>query len=273
MHKIPIRGFYIGDQEPLTIITGPCVIESEEHALSSAQALVTLFEKHPYVHFIYKSSYDKANRSSVHSFRGPGLEKGLRILEKIKKTFDIPVTSDIHLPDEANAVKDVLDIIQIPAFLCRQTDLILAAAKTKKPIHVKKGQFLSPWDMKNVVEKIESQNNQLILLGDRGTSFGYNNLVTDLRAIPVMQNLGYPVCFDATHSVQLPGALGTASGGKPEFTPILAKASIAAGANALYMESHPNPPEAKSDKATVLSFNVLDKLLNTFQRIHKAVQS
>lgn len=270
MKKFKIKDFWIGKDQPLTVISGPCVIESEEHALKTAEQLKEMFSHFPF-HYIYKSSYDKANRSSINSYRGPGLEKGLRILEKVKKNLDLPVFTDIHTPEEAKTAAGVVDMIQIPAFLCRQTDLVVAAASTQIPINVKKGQFLAPWDMKNVVEKIESQKNEQILLTDRGTSFGYNNLVSDMRAIPIMQNLGYPVCFDASHSVQLPGGLGSSSGGQTEFIPTLTKSAIAAGANVLYIESHPNPPEAKSDASSVMEFGALKKLLEEVQRLYEAV--
>ena len=238
--------------------------------MKCAESLKEMFSRFPF-HYIYKSSYDKANRSSIQSYRGPGLEKGLRILEKIKHSLDLAVFTDVHTPEEAMNAAEVVDMIQIPAFLCRQTDLVVAAACTQIPINVKKGQFLTPWDMKSVVEKIESQNNEQILLTDRGTSFGYNNLVSDMRAIPIMQKLGYPVCFDASHSVQLPGSLGSSSGGQAEFIPTLAKSAIAAGANVLYIESHPNPDQAKSDAASVMEFEALEKLLKEVQGLYEAV--
>ncbi len=270
MKKIKIKDFLIGEDEPLAVISGPCVIESEELALQTAHALKKLFSFLK-INFIYKSSYDKANRSSYHSFRGPGIEEGLRILEKVKKEFDIPITTDVHSPEEAIAAAEVCDILQIPAFLCRQTDLIFAAAKTGKIVNVKKGQFLAPWDMKNVVDKILSAENSQIILTERGASFGYNNLVSDMRSIPIMQSLGYPVCYDASHSVQLPGGLGTSSGGQRAFIPTLAKAAIAAGANCLFIESHPNPQEAKSDKESVLAFEDLQKLLQELKQIYEIV--
>jgi 2-dehydro-3-deoxyphosphooctonate aldolase (KDO 8-P synthase) len=248
------------------------VIESEEHALSSAAELMRIFSQFPQINFIYKSSYDKANRSAHSSFRGPGLKDGLHILEKVKKEFNIPVLTDVHSSEDAVCAALVCDIIQIPAFLCRQTDLITAAAQTGAVINVKKGQFMAPWDMHNVVEKIRAAGNEKILLTDRGTSFGYNNLVTDMRSIPIMQALGFPVCFDASHSVQLPGGQGTSSGGQREFILPLTRAAIATGSNCLFIESHPNPACAKSDKDSVYPFNQLPELLEQIIKIYEVVQ-
>lgn len=261
----------IGDKHPLAIIAGPCVIEEESLMLDVAFELKNIFSSFGFS-FIFKSSFDKANRSAKDSYRGPGLEKGLKILQKIKKECDLPIITDIHLPEQAQEIAEICDMIQIPAFLCRQTDLIVASANTKLPIMAKKGQFLSPWDMKNVIEKIESTNNKKIILCDRGTSFGYNNLVSDFRCIPIMQSFGYPVCFDATHSVQLPGGLGNASGGQREFIPILAKAAIAAGANALFLETHPKPEKAKSDAASQFPLSHLNFLLKDIEKIYNAVK-
>ncbi|MCI0566496.1 3-deoxy-8-phosphooctulonate synthase, partial [bacterium] len=230
MATVKIKAFFVGEGEPLAVISGPCVIETEESALFAADFLKKLFSELD-IHFIFKASYDKANRSAYHSFRGPGLEEGLRILEKIRKEFDVAVLTDVHSPQDATSAGQVCDILQIPAFLCRQTDLITAAAETGAVINVKKGQFLAPWDMGNVVDKILAANNSRILLTDRGTSFGYNNLVSDMRTIPIMKQWGFPVCFDASHSAQLPGGLGNSSGGQREFIPTLAKAAIAAGAD------------------------------------------
>ncbi len=268
MEDVKVKDFLIGKKQPLAVISGPCVIESEEHALQTAWHLKKLFASLD-IHFIYKSSYDKANRSSYHSFRGPGLEEGLRILERVKKECDVPVLTDVHSPEEAKAAGAICDIIQIPAFLCRQTDLVTAAGKTGAVINVKKGQFMAPWDMGNVVDKIIATNNRRILLTDRGTSFGYNNLTSDMRAIPIMQRFGFPVCFDASHSVQLPGGLGQSSGGQREFIPTLAKAAIAAGANCLFIESHPEPHLAKSDKESVLAFDELSSLLKDLKQIYE----
>jgi 2-dehydro-3-deoxyphosphooctonate aldolase (KDO 8-P synthase) len=268
MKSVKIKNFNIGKNEPLTFICGPCVIESEYHTLKCAEYLKELFNKSS-INFIFKSSFDKANRSHHDSFRGPGLDLGLKILQKVKEQFDLPVTSDIHWPHEVESAKDVLDILQIPAFLCRQTDLIISAAKSLKPINIKKGQFMAPWDMENVVEKIRSQNNDQIILTDRGTSFGYNNLVSDFRSIPIMQDFGHPVCFDATHSVQLPGGNKTTSGGQRQFIPVLAKAAIAAGANCIFMEAHPEPKTAKSDASSVMDFNELDHLVKILKKLYE----
>lgn len=257
MQDIKIGQFIVGDGHPLLFFSGPCVIESEEHTLKCAEHLCKLFDGKP---FVFKSSFDKANRSSIKSYRGPGLKKGLEILAKVKKTFGVPVVTDIHLPEHADPASEVCDVLQIPAFLCRQTDLLVAAASTGRVVKVKKGQFLAPWDMQNVVDKIAQSGNTQILLTERGTSFGYNNLVCDMRAIPIMQKMGYPVCFDASHAVQLPGGCGTHSGGQSEFIPVLAKAAVAAGANSLYIESHDNPPAAKSDATTVMAFDALKQL-------------
>jgi 2-dehydro-3-deoxyphosphooctonate aldolase (KDO 8-P synthase) len=271
MKSVKVKDFQIGKKEPLVVISGPCVIESEEHALQAALALKKMFNKLG-IPLIYKSSYDKANRSSFHSFRGPGLEEGLRILEKIKRECDVPVLTDVHSPEEAKAAGEVCDVIQIPAFLCRQTDLIVAAAETGAVVNVKKGQFMAPWDMGNVVEKLLAAGNDRIILTDRGTTFGYNNLVSDMRAIPIMQRFGFPVCFDASHSVQLPGGLGQSSGGQREFIPTLSRAAIAAGANCLFIESHPQPGLAKSDRESVMGFDDLEKLIDELVRIHEIVQ-
>lgn len=272
MRDVPVKDFYIGQNQPLTVISGPCVIEGEKEALDAAQELVRIFSQFPQVHFIYKSSYDKANRSADSSFRGPGLKQGLRILDKIKKEFNIPVLTDVHSPEEAPVVAEVCDILQIPAFLCRQTDLIVAAARTGAVINVKKGQFMAPWDMRNVVDKIRTAGNEKIILTDRGTSFGYNNLVSDMRSIPIMQELGFPVCFDATHSVQLPGGKGTSSGGQREYILPLSRAAIAAGCNCLFLESHPNPRDAKSDKDSVYPFEALPQLLEQVVMIYSILQ-
>ncbi|KIC73479.1 2-dehydro-3-deoxyphosphooctonate aldolase [Candidatus Protochlamydia amoebophila] len=271
MRRIVVKDFAIGHKEPLVIMSGPCVIESETHCLKAAETLKNMFEKYN-VSLIFKSSYDKANRSAYDSFRGPGLEEGLRILERIQKEFGLAVVTDVHSPQEATTAGSVCEIIQIPAFLCRQTDLILAAAQTGAIVSIKKGQFLAPWDMENVIRKMESGGNSNIILVDRGTTFGYNNLISDMRGIPIMQELGYPVCFDATHSVQKPGGLGSKSGGDREFIPILAKAALAAGANCLFIESHPNPSEAKSDAASVMDFKDLDQLLPQFKDLYELIQ-
>jgi 2-dehydro-3-deoxyphosphooctonate aldolase (KDO 8-P synthase) len=271
MQQIIIRNFAIGLGAPLVVMSGPCVIESETHCLKAAETLKHMFERHG-VSLVFKSSYDKANRSSYHSFRGPGLQEGLRILQKVKEEFDLPIVTDVHSPEEARAAGEVCDILQIPAFLCRQTDLIVAAAQTGAVVSVKKGQFLAPWDMENIVHKITETGSHRLILVDRGTTFGYNNLVSDMRGIPIMKQFGYPVCFDATHSVQKPGGLGTSSGGDREFIPILAKAALAAGADCLFIESHPQPDQAKSDAASVMDFKVLDYLLPQFKELYELIQ-
>lgn len=270
MQKIHLSKFSIGEGEPLAIMCGPCVIESLEHSLRCAESLLEIFGK-TNINFIFKSSYDKANRSSIHSFRGPGIEEGLRILERIKTEFGVPVVTDVHSPQEATLAGEVCEILQIPAFLCRQTDLIIAAAETKRIISVKKGQFMAPWDMKNVIDKCRSVGNPNVILTDRGTTFGYNNLVSDFRAIPIMQAFGVPVCFDATHSVQLPGGRGDSSGGQREFIPLLAKAAIASGANCLFIEAHPDPKHAKSDAASVMDFKDLLPLLTVLEKIYQII--
>lgn len=265
-------GFEIGPNCPLTVISGPCVIESEAQALETAEQLQTIFDRLG-IQLVYKSSFDKANRLSVNSYRGVGMEKGLQILESVKSKFSIPILTDVHTTLQAKEAAAVCDILQIPALLCRQTDLLIAAAQTGVIINLKKGQFMAPWDMKNLVDKILSTKNDQIILTDRGTSFGYNNLVSDMRAIPIMQKFGYPVCFDASHSVQLPGGLGDSSGGQREFIPTLAKAAIAAGANLLFIESHPDPKTAKSDGASVMAFNDLEELLKEIKPLYELIHN
>jgi 2-dehydro-3-deoxyphosphooctonate aldolase (KDO 8-P synthase) len=269
MQSIPFQNFSIGPNQPLAVICGPCVIESEDHTLFCAEKLKELFNGIP-LSFIFKASYDKGNRSSIHSFRGPGLDKGLAILSRVQKELGLPVLTDVHSPSEASAAGQVCEMIQIPAFLCRQTDLVKAAGESPAAVNVKKGQFLAPWDMKNVVEKLVLCGCERILLTERGASFGYNNLVSDMRSIPIMQSFGYPVCFDASHSVQLPGGLGTSSGGQREFIPTLAKAAVAAGCNAIFIEAHPDPASAKSDASSVFPFDALKALLTQLARIYTA---
>lgn len=270
MQNIKIKDFLIGEKQPFTLIIGPCVIESEDHAFYCAKFLKELTEKLS-IQMVFKASFDKANRSSLASFRGVGLRKGVEILGRIKTELDLPITTDIHLPEEALLVSEVADILQIPAFLCRQTDLIIAAAKTNRTINVKKGQFIAPFDMKWVVEKIESQKNHQIILTERGTFFGYNNLVNDFRGIPIMKKFGYPVCFDASHSVQLPGAKGAASGGERQYIKPLALAAIASGANLIFLEAHPDPKNAKSDAETVYPFDSLEPFLKEMLKIYQVI--
>jgi 2-dehydro-3-deoxyphosphooctonate aldolase (KDO 8-P synthase) len=265
--EVQVAGLTIGGGHPLVLIGGPCAIESEAHALMTAERLIAIAAERR-VPFIYKSSYDKANRSSVNSYRGPGLVEGLRILRKVRDTLRVPVLSDIHQVSEVDPAAEVLDVLQIPAFLCRQTDLILAAAATGKPVNVKKGQFVAPRDMRNVVDKILSKGNEAILLTERGASFGYNNLVVDMRGLAVMRELGYPVVFDATHSVQLPGGAGDRSGGERRYVQGLARAAVAFGVDALFMEMHEDPdrtlPDGRplSDGPNMLRIDDLPRLLD-----------
>ena len=268
---INVRNLAIGKGRPLAFIVGPCVIENHESCLKLADKLKTIFQAKE-IPFIFKASYDKANRTSVNSYRGPGIKEGIRILADIKKRLNLPILSDVHCKEDIPIVSDVLDVIQIPAFLCRQTDLILAAAKTGKPVNVKKGQFLSPWDMKSVVEKIRSTGNEQILLTERGTSFGYNNLVSDMRSLVIMRELGYPVIYDATHSVQLPGSLGNVSGGERNMVMPLARAAVATGCDGLFLEVHEFPEKALSDAATMLPVNDLPYLIDQLLEIHRIVQ-
>ncbi|HEY7320760.1 MAG TPA: 3-deoxy-8-phosphooctulonate synthase, partial [Candidatus Binatia bacterium] len=244
--KIALGALQIGGGLPLVVIAGPCVIESKDSALRHGAALRAASDRVG-VPYIFKASYDKANRSSLHSFRGPGLENGLEILAAVKEKIGVPILTDVHEIDQVERVKAVADVLQIPAFLCRQTEFVLAVARSGKVVNVKKGQFLAPWDMRNVVEKIRSTGNEQILLTERGASFGYNNLVSDMRSLIVMREFGYPVVFDATHSLQLPGGLGNASGGERKYIPALARAGVAAGIDALFMEVHEDPEHALSD--------------------------
>jgi 2-dehydro-3-deoxyphosphooctonate aldolase (KDO 8-P synthase) len=256
----------------LFLIAGPCVIESEAHALKMAEAIHVVTDKLK-VPYIFKASYDKANRTSLQSFRGPGIEHGLRILEKIKKEAGVPVLTDVHEAKDVPAVADAVDVVQIPAFLCRQTDMLVAAGKHAKAINIKKGQFVSPWDMRHAVEKVRASGTGKIFLTERGSSFGYNNLVVDMRSLAIMRQFA-PVVFDATHSVQLPssGAGGKAvSGGQPEFIPLLARAAVAAGVDGVFMEVHDNPSEAKSDGANALRLSDLEGVLNELLAIKNAL--
>ena len=275
MHELSDRKLklppYPGDL-PLFLIAGPCVIESEAHARMMAERIARIVIDVPGLPFAFKASFDKANRSSVNAFRGPGLREGLRILAKIKADLDISILTDIHEPAQAAPAAEVADILQIPAFLARQTDLLVAAGKTGRVINVKKPQFVSPADMKNVVEKIESTGNKQIILTERGSSFGYQNLVVDFRGIPQMKKLGYPVVFDATHSVQLPGGQGHASGGQPEFIEPLARAAVAAGVDGIFIETHDNPAKALSDGANALPLHQLPALLSRLQELSKLVR-
>ena len=263
---VRVGSIAIGGGAPLVLIGGPCAIENEKHALMTAERLATIAADRR-VPFVYKSSYDKANRLSIDGYRGPGLVEGLRILKKVRDTLGLPVLSDVHQVDEVAPAAEVLDVLQIPAFLCRQTDLVLAAAKTGKPVNVKKGQFLAPWDIGNIVDKIRSANNDQILLTERGASFGYNNLVSDMRSLVVMRELGYPVVFDATHSLQLPGGLGKASGGERKYIGPLARAGVAVGVDALFMEVHENPDQALSDGPNSLPLREFEGVLRIVKEI------
>jgi 2-dehydro-3-deoxyphosphooctonate aldolase (KDO 8-P synthase) len=272
VREIALGSLRLGAGHPLFLIAGPCVIESEAHACSVAEKIARVASDcgMPYV---FKASYDKANRSSLKSFRGPGLAEGLRVLAKIKKDFALPVLTDIHESAQAAPAAEVCDILQIPAFLSRQTDLLVAAAKTGRIINVKKAQFLSPWDMSNVVEKVSGAGNDKIILTERGASFGYNNLVVDMRAFPVMRKFGYPVVYDVTHSLQLPGGQGHASGGQPEFIETLARAGVAAGVDGIFLETHDNPSAALSDGANALPLSQLASLLERLKQVSELVRS
>jgi 2-dehydro-3-deoxyphosphooctonate aldolase (KDO 8-P synthase) len=270
LRPVTIGSITIGAGHPLALIGGPCAIESEGFMLNLAARLRDITAKAG-MPFIFKSSYDKANRTSIRSYRGPGLQAGLEILQKVKESVGVPVLSDVHAVEEVEPASEVLDVLQIPAFLCRQTDLVVAAAQTGKPVNVKKGQFLAPWDAQNIVEKIRSAGNEAVLLTERGVSFGYNNLVADMRSLVVLRSFGVPVVFDATHSVQLPGGAGTASSGQREFVPYLARAAVATGCDALFMEIHPDPDRAPSDGPNMLRLDDLPALLAQVTQIDRIV--
>ncbi|MCS6874154.1 MAG: 3-deoxy-8-phosphooctulonate synthase [Pyrinomonadaceae bacterium] len=267
-----MKGFKVKDisfgEGELAFILGPCVIESFEHAFFMAQQIKSICERAD-VKFIYKSSFDKANRSSITSFRGKGMDFGLEVLTEIKKELNIAVTTDVHETWQVERVAEVVDVIQIPAFLCRQTDLLVESARTGKPVNVKKGQFLAPWDARNIVEKLRSVGAEKILLTERGVSFGYNNLVVDFRSFPIMRSFDVPVVFDVTHSLQLPGGLGRATGGQSEFIEYLARAGVACGVDAVFMEVHDNPEKAPSDGPNQLPLARLEKLINQLKQIHQ----
>ena len=268
---ISVGPFDIGGNSPLVLIAGPCVIESEKIVRDIAEKLKQITEDLR-VPFIFKASYDKANRSSIKSFRGPGLKEGLKVLQKLKTDLDIPILSDVHKEEEVLPAAEVLDILQIPAFLCRQTDLLVKAANTGKPINVKKGQFMAPWDMKNVVNKLEESGNKKTLLTERGVTFGYNNLVVDMRSLVLMRDYGYPVVFDSTHSLQQPGGKGTMSGGQREMIPELARGAVAVGCDALFMETHPDPDQALSDGPNMLKLDLLPLLLEQLVTLDQIVR-
>ncbi len=271
MKKISVGSIKVGGGEPFVLIAGPCVIESEKLARKVAASLKELTTELG-IPFIFKSSYDKANRTSVRSFRGPGLDKGLKILKGIRDEFGVPVLSDVHRFEEIEKASEVLDVAQIPAFLCRQTDFVLELARHARVVNIKKGQFLAPWDVKNVVQKVQSTGNRNILITERGASFGYNNLVSDMRSIPILRQLGYPVVFDATHSVQLPGGAGEASGGERAMAVYLARAAVAVGVDALFMEVHPDPDRALCDGPNTLALDSLRDLLTTLKGIDGLVK-
>lgn len=269
--KINIGKMSIGGDSPLVLIAGPCVIENEKSALKIAESLAGITNRLKIL-FIFKASYDKANRTSVKSYRGPGLKEGLRILGNVKKEFAIPVLTDVHCTHDVDSVASVADIVQIPAYLCRQTDLLLEVSKKAKCVNIKKGQFLAPQDIKYVIEKIESGGNKNILVTERGTSFGYNQLVVDMRSLPIMRSFGYPVVFDVTHSLQMPGGLGKSSGGSSEFIPYLARAAAACGCDGIFVEVHPDPRNALSDGPNSLKLDKLPGLLEELIKIDKVVK-
>jgi 2-dehydro-3-deoxyphosphooctonate aldolase (KDO 8-P synthase) len=270
-HIVDINGIRIGKGQPFVLIAGPCVIEDDKITFKIASFLKELTQELE-VPFIFKASYDKANRTSLNSYRGPGLNAGLKILKKIKTELGVSLISDVHSLDEIAPAAEVLDAIQIPAFLCRQTDLILEVAKTGKPINIKKGQFQAPWDMANVITKAVSTGNSRLFITERGVMFGYNNLVVDFRGLKIMRDTGWPVIFDATHSIQLPGGAGTSSGGQREFAPVLAKAAVAAGVDGLFLEVHPAPDQALCDGPNSLHLDSLEGLLQQLLAIRKAVE-
>jgi 2-dehydro-3-deoxyphosphooctonate aldolase (KDO 8-P synthase) len=272
VRAVSIGGFAVGNGQPFALIAGPCVIESAAHALDLAAALKDIAARCG-VPLIFKASYDKANRTSRRSFRGPGLDDGLRTLADVKSQTGLPVLTDIHEPGHARAAADVVDVLQIPAFLCRQTDLLVAAARTGKTVNVKKGQFLAPQDMRHVIQKITAEGNESVLVTERGVSFGYNNLVVDVRAFPILRGFGYPVVFDVTHSLQLPGAGDGVTGGLAEYIDPLASAGMAAGVDAVFMEVHEEPSRAKSDAGNALRLDALEPLLRKLTRIERAVRA
>ena len=270
-HKVKCSNFEIANDKPFTLIAGPCQLENEEHALKISSELKKI-TKDLGINLIYKTSFDKANRTSLKGKRGMGLDKSLPIFDKIRKEVGLPVLTDVHTAEQCSIVANHVDVLQIPAFLCRQTDLLVAAAKTGKIINVKKGQFLAPWDMANVIKKIEDSGNKNILITERGASFGYNTLVSDMRALPIMSKFGFPIVFDATHSVQQPGGMGEKSGGQREFVPYLARAAIAVGVGAVFMETHEDPDNAPSDGPNMVPLNEVKALLQKLTEIDKLVK-
>ncbi len=269
MKQVKINNIVFGENQPLNFMLGPCVMESRDHVLFMAEKLKAIFKNMPN-QLIFKSSFDKANRTSIDSYRGLGIDEGLRVLEDVKNEFDVSVITDIHEASQAQFAAEVVDILQIPAFLCRQTDLVVAAAKTGKPINIKKAQYLAPADIVHVVKKVEAFGSHSILLTERGTTFGYGGLVTDFRSVPIMQSTGYPVIFDATHSAQVPG--GSTTGGQREFIPMMSRAAVAAGCNGIFMETHDNVDQAKSDKGTQYPLDQVEKLVKDLIELHKKIQ-
>ena len=270
-HKVKCANFEISNDNPFTLIAGHCQLENEAHAIKISTELKKITSELG-INLIYKTSFDKANRTSLKGKRGMGLEKSLPIFDKIRKEVGLPVLTDVHTVEQCSMVKDYVDVLQIPAFLCRQTDLLIAAAKTGKIINVKKGQFLAPWDMANVIKKIEESGNKNILITERGASFGYNTLVSDMRALPIMSKFGFPIVFDATHSVQQPGGMGEKSGGQREFVPYLARAAIAVGVGAIFMETHEDPDNAPSDGPNMVPLNEVKALLKKLTEIDKLIK-
>ncbi len=270
--EIEIGRLKLGGNNPLLVIAGPCVIENEKIVFDVAEHLKEICSSLG-LQFIFKSSYDKANRTAISSFRGPGIDKGLRILSDVRERVGVPVISDVHSVEEVKVASKILDVLQIPAFLCRQTDLIIAASKTGKPVNVKKGQFLAPWDIKNIIDKFISTGNHKIFITERGASFGYNNLVVDFRSFPVMRSFGYPVIFDVTHSLQLPGGKGTSSSGQREFAEPLSRAAVAAGIDGIFMEVHPEPEKALCDGSNMIKLNDIPELLKSLKAIDELVKT
>ena len=270
-HKVKCSNFEIANDKPFTLIAGPCQLENEQHAIKMSTELKKITSELG-INLIYKTSFDKANRTSLKGKRGIGLENSLPIFDKIRKEVGVPVLTDVHTAEQCSILADHVDVLQIPAFLCRQTDLLIAAAKTGKIINVKKGQFLAPWDMANVIKKIEDSGNKNILITERGASFGYNTLVSDMRALPIMSKFGFPIVFDATHSVQQPGGMGEKSGGQREFVPYLARAAIAVGVGAIFMETHEDPDNAPSDGPNMVPINQVKSLLKKLTEIDKLVK-
>jgi 2-dehydro-3-deoxyphosphooctonate aldolase (KDO 8-P synthase) len=269
--EVQVNSVTVGGDRPLVLVAGPCVIEAEEVTLRIAKGIEEIASRVGMA-LIFKSSYDKANRSSIHSYRGPGLDEGLRILRRVKEELRLPVLSDVHRFEEIERASALLDVIQVPAFLCRQTDFIVEVARTGKAINIKKGPFLAPWDMRNVIEKVTSTGNQNLLLTERGTTFGYNNLVSDMRSLAIMRSFGYPVVYDATHSVQLPGAGGDRSGGQRELVPQLARAAAATGIDALFMEVHEDPSRALCDGGNSVSLDEIGYFLTQVKEIDRIVK-